>query len=161
MTLMDVLVDFAGTGRLGPLRRGMPLTEAEDLLGPGRPHPAIVMKGPAIDGYPYYWSGLSLVVTERIVSGIRIDLWPGSSASLPPLVLPGSESFEAPVLRKDLAAALDAAGCEHHVHDELTFGNQSCIRTRPADVYAFFYHSERDDDVPHRDRHYLTVMATR
>ncbi|WP_328756664.1 hypothetical protein [Streptomyces sp. NBC_00271] len=41
MTLMNVLVDFARTGHIGPLRCGMPLTEAEDLLGPGRPHPAI------------------------------------------------------------------------------------------------------------------------
>lgn len=51
MTLMNVLVDFARTGHIGPLRCGMPLTEAEDLLGPGRPHPAIRMR-PDIDGYP-------------------------------------------------------------------------------------------------------------
>lgn len=37
MTLMNVLVDFARTGRMGPLHCGMPLTDAEDLLGPGRP----------------------------------------------------------------------------------------------------------------------------
>jgi hypothetical protein len=34
---MNVLVDFARTGRVGPLHCGMPLIEAEDLLGPGRP----------------------------------------------------------------------------------------------------------------------------
>ncbi|WP_406229222.1 hypothetical protein [Streptomyces anthocyanicus] len=50
---MNVLVDFARTGRIGPLHCGMPLTEAEDLLGQGRPHPAILTKGPDIDGYPY------------------------------------------------------------------------------------------------------------
>jgi hypothetical protein len=65
---MHVLVDFARTGQLGPLRCGMPLAEAEDLLGPGRPHPAILMKGPDIDGYPYSWDGLRLVVTQRRVT---------------------------------------------------------------------------------------------
>ncbi|MGW4034277.1 hypothetical protein ACWEFL_34120 [Streptomyces sp. NPDC004838] len=161
MTLMNVLVDFARTGRVGPLRCGMPLAEAEGLLGPGRPHPAIRMKGPDIDGYPYSWGGLKLDVTQRAVSGIRIDLWPGSAAKLPALVLPGSESFEATVLREELVAALDAAGCEHHVNDALTFGRQSSILARPADVYAVFSLPGRDNHVPHRDRHYLDVMHKR
>ncbi|MFD7444747.1 hypothetical protein [Streptomyces sp. NPDC059909] len=37
MILMDVLVDFARTGRIGPQHCGMSLAEAEDLLGPGTP----------------------------------------------------------------------------------------------------------------------------
>ncbi|MER5473535.1 hypothetical protein ABZX90_26210 [Streptomyces sp. NPDC002935] len=57
VTLTDMLVDFASTGQIGPLHCGMPLAEAEDLLGPGRPHPAIQMSGPDIDGYPYSWGG--------------------------------------------------------------------------------------------------------
>lgn len=116
VTLMNVLVDFAQTGRIGPLHCGMPLAEAEDLLGPGRPHPAILMKGPDIDGYPYSWGGLKLDVTQRAVSGIWLHLSPGSTAKLPSLVLPESESFETTVLREELVTALDAAGCEHHVH---------------------------------------------
>ena len=110
---MNVLVDFARTGRIGPLHCGMALTEAEELLGPGRPHPAIVMKGPDIDGYPYAWGGLRLVVTQRSVSGLWINLWPGSTMNLPPLVLPDSESFEATVLREELITALDTADCRH------------------------------------------------
>ncbi|MFD3916453.1 hypothetical protein [Streptomyces sp. NPDC058603] len=101
MTLTDVLVDFSGTGRIGPLSCGMSLTEAEDHLGPGRPHPAHGLKAPDIDGYPFSWDGLRLVVTQRAVSGTWISLWPGSTAKLPPLVLPDSESFEATVLRKE------------------------------------------------------------
>ncbi|MFG2356451.1 hypothetical protein [Streptomyces sp. NPDC048521] len=161
MTLMDVLVDFARTGRIGPLHCGMPLTEAEDLLGPGRPHPAIRLKGPDIDGYPYSWGGLELVVTQRAVSGIWISLWPGSTAKLPSLVLAESESFEATVAREELVTALDTAGCEHHVNDTLTFGEQSSILTRPADVCAVFSLPGRDNHVPHRDRHYLDVMHKR
>ncbi|MFG2475027.1 hypothetical protein [Streptomyces fagopyri] len=158
MTLMNVLVDFARTGRIGPLHCGMPLAEAEDLLGPGRPHPAILMKGPDIDGYPYAWGSLRLVVTQRAVSGISISLWPGSTASLPPLVLPDSESFEATFLREELITALDTAGCHHEVNSALTFGKQSSILTQRAEVCAVFSLPGRDNRVPHHDRHYLDVM---
>lgn len=155
---MNVLVDFARTGRIGPLHCGMPLTEAEDLLGRGRPHPVILMKGPDVDGYPYSWGGLGLEVTRRAVSGIRIRLWPGSAVSLPPLVLPGSESFAATVLREELITALDGAGCHHEVDPVLTFDEQSSILTRPAGVCAVFSLPGRDNHVPHRDRHYLDVI---
>ncbi|MFF8873257.1 hypothetical protein [Streptomyces massasporeus] len=158
MTLMNVLVDFARTGRIGPLHCGMPLAEAEDLLGPGRPHPAIVMRGPDIDGYPYSWDGLRLVVTQRQVSGLCIDLFPGSTTKLPPLVLPESETYEATVLREELISALDIAGCLHEVNRGLTFGSQSSILTQPADVCAVFSLPGRHNDVPHLDRHYLGVM---
>lgn len=155
---MNVLVDFARTGRIGPLHCGMPLPEAEDLLGPGRPHPAHIMQGPDIDGYPYSWDGLQLVVTRRAVSGIWINLWPGSTAKLPPLVLPESESFEATVLREELVAALDTAGYRHEVNSALTFGDQSSILTQPAGVCAVFSLPGRDRHVPHHDRHYLDVL---
>ncbi|MFF1478433.1 hypothetical protein ACFVYD_12805 [Streptomyces sp. NPDC058301] len=136
----------------------MPLTEAEELLGPGRPHPAIRMKGPDIDGYPYAWDGLELVVTRRLVSGIWIRLWPGSTASMPPLVLPDAGPYEATVLREDLLAALDEAGCHHEVNSVLTFGEQSSIWTRPAEVCAVFGMPGRDNHVPDRDRFYLKVL---
>ncbi len=155
---MNVLVDFARTGRIGPLHCGMALTEAEELLGPGRPHPAIVMKGPDIDGYPYAWGGLRLVVTQRSVSGLWINLWPGSTMNLPPLVLPDSESFEATVLREELITALDTADCRHEANSILTFGQQSSIITQPTEVCAVFSLPGRDQHVPHRDRHYLDVI---
>lgn len=158
---MDVLVGFARTGRIGPLHCGMPLTEAEDLLGPGRPHPAIRLKGTAVDGYPHFWDGLELAVTRRTVSGVWINLRPGTPANLPALVLPDSRSFEATVSREELAAALDRAGCEHHVDDTLTFGRQSCILTKPADVRAVFSLPGQNDRVPDRDRHYLRAMHRR
>ncbi|MGW2977178.1 hypothetical protein [Streptomyces humidus] len=157
MTLMNVLVDFARTGRVGPLHCGMPLAEAEDLLGPGRPHPAIRMR-PDIDGYPYAWNGLELVVTQRTVSGIWIRLRPGSTTDLPPLVLPDSESYSSTVLREDLIAGLDATDCRHDVNDRLTFGEQSSVLTRPANVCAVFFTPHREEHVPHRERHYLGVI---
>ncbi|MGQ4386746.1 hypothetical protein [Streptomyces sp. SAS_270] len=154
---MNVLVDFARTGRIGPLHCGMPLTEAEDLLGPGRPHPAIRMI-PDIDGYPYAWNGLELVITQRLVSGIWISLRPGATAKLPPLVLPDSESYPSAVLREDLISGLDGAGCRHDVNDRLTFGEQSSILTQPANVCAVFGTPGRDAHVPDHDRFYLSVL---
>ncbi|MGV4981941.1 hypothetical protein ACVB8X_17610 [Streptomyces sp. NRAIS4] len=158
VTLMNLLVDFARTGRIGPLHCGMPLSEAEALLGPGRPHPAIRMKGPDINGYPYAWDGLELVTTQRLVSGIWIRLSPGSTTKLPPLVLPDSESYPSTVLREDLIAGLDAVGCRHDVNDRLTFGEQSSILTRPADVCAVFFPPGRGDHTPHREHQCLSVI---
>ncbi|MGA4867211.1 hypothetical protein ACPB9J_31730 [Streptomyces lavendulocolor] len=111
-----------------------------------------------LDGYPYSWDGLRLVVTQRAVSGIWINLWPGSTAKLSPLVLPDSESFEASVLREELVTALDTAGCHHEVNPVLTFGEQSSILTQPAEVCALFSLPGRDHHVPHHDRHYLDVI---
>ncbi|MFE3790530.1 hypothetical protein [Streptomyces goshikiensis] len=157
MTLMDVLVDFARTGRIGPLHCGMPLTQAEDLLGPGRPHPAIRMR-PHIDGYHHAWNGLELSITQRLVSGISISLRPGSTTKLPPLVLPDSESYPSTVLREDLIAGLDAVGCRHDINNRLTFGEPSSILTQPAHVCAVFFTPGRDNHVPHRERLYLGVI---
>ncbi|MFK0050542.1 hypothetical protein ACIQU4_41885 [Streptomyces sp. NPDC090741] len=154
---MDILVDFSCTGQVGRLHCGMSLAEAEDLLGPGRPHPAHLMR-PGIDGYPYSWGSLRLDITQQAVSGICIGLFPGSTAKLPPLVLPDSESFEPTILREELITALDSAGCEHAVNSNLTFGKQSSILTQPADVCVVFSLPRRDNAVPHRDRHYLSVI---
>lgn len=155
---MSLLVDFALTGRIGPLHCGMPLSEAESLLGPGRPHPAIRMRGPDIDGYPYAWGSLELVVTQRSVSALWIRLSPGGTTSLPTVVLPDAESYPSTVLREDLIAGLDAAGCRHDVNDRLTFGEQSSILTRPADVCAVFFRPKRDGHLSRRERHHLGVI---
>ncbi|MGW6872024.1 hypothetical protein ACWGHA_06765 [Streptomyces xanthophaeus] len=157
MTLMDVLVGFSSTGRIGPLHCGMSLAEAEDLLGPGRPHPAHVLR-PGIDGYPYSWLGLDLVVTQETVSGIWIRLRPGSPARLPSLVLPDCEAVDATVPREEFLAALDGAGCGHEVNPVLTFDDQSSILTRPAGVCAVFGVPGREEHVPDRAAHYLDVL---
>ncbi len=115
---------------------------------------------PDIDGYPYAWNSLELVVTQRVVSGIDIRLRPGSTTKLPPLVLPDSESHPSTVLREDLIANLDAVDCRHDVNDRLTFGEQSSILTQPANVCAVFFAPGRDDHVPHRERLYLGVIYT-
>jgi hypothetical protein len=92
------------------------------------------------------------------VSGVSIFLSPGSPVKLPPLVLPHSESLEATVLREDLIKAVDDAGCRYEPNSTLTFGRQSSILTRPADVCAVFSLPGRDNHVPHLDLHHLVVM---
>lgn len=159
MTFLNLLVDFAKTGRIGPLHCGMPLTEANDLLGPGRPHPAIRLKGPDIDGYPYTWGNLELAVTQRAVSGICINSRPGSTVTLPPLVLPESASFEAAITREELISALNDAGCHHQPNSALTFGTQSSIITHPEAVCAVFsLPRSSNHNTPHSDQHYLLAM---
>ncbi|MET8981520.1 hypothetical protein ABZX85_38585 [Streptomyces sp. NPDC004539] len=137
----------------------MSLDEAESIIGPGHPHPAHILKGFDIDGYPYAWGGLELAITRRAVSGISIRLRPGSTVRLPAVVLPDSESFGSTVLREELIAALDEAGCRHAVNDGLTFGGQSSIVTyQPVGVCSVFFLPGQGDHVPHRDRHYLGAM---
>jgi hypothetical protein len=155
---MDLLVDFSLTGQIGPLHCGMSLAEAESLLGPGRPHPAIRLKGPDLDGYPYSWRNLDLVITQRMVSGLWIRLRPGTTAKLPPLALPDSEMHSATVLREEFLDALEAVRCPFAMNPQLTFGEQSSVITQPGGVCAVFTLPARDDEVPHRDRHYLTVL---
>ncbi|WP_030920742.1 hypothetical protein [Streptosporangium amethystogenes] len=158
MTLLDLLIEFGRTGQVGPLHCGMPLDQAEELLGPGRPHPAIQLKGPDLDGYPYSWASLDLVVTQRSVSGIWIRLRPGASTHLPAAVLPDSQTHSATVLREDFISALDATGCPHELDQNLTFGTQSSIRTHPADVCAVFFPPHKDEHVSNREGLYLGVI---
>ncbi|MFA1552023.1 hypothetical protein [Actinomadura chokoriensis] len=158
MTLLDLLVEFGLTGQVGPLHCGMHLDQAEEILGPGRPHPAHVLKGSDLDGYPYSWGGLDLVVTQRSVSGIWIRLQAGSTAHLPPIILPGSHSHPATVLREDFISALNTAGCAHEIEQSLTFRSQSSIRTQPADVCAVFFPPHQDQHVPEREGLYLGVI---
>jgi hypothetical protein len=136
----------------------MTLDQAEDILGPGTPHPAIQLKGPDLDGYPYSWGSLKLSVTKKTISGIATFLWAGSTPTLPTAVLPGSKSYSATIVREDLIAALDAADCRYEVEPMLTFGGQSSIRTQPADVCAVFSTPGKDNDVPDRDKQYLLAI---
>ncbi|MGI5421831.1 hypothetical protein [Actinomadura luteofluorescens] len=158
MTLLDLLVEFGLTGQIGPLYCGMRLDRAEEILGPGRPHPAHVLKGLDLDGYPYSWGGLDLVVTQRSVSGLWIRLRSGSTVRLPSIILPSAHPHAATVLRADFVSALDAAGCAHEIEQGLTFGTQSSIRTRPADVCAVFFPPCPNEYVPDREGLYLGVI---
>ncbi len=159
VNLMEMLVAFAATGELGPLRCGLPLSEVEQMLGPGQPHPAIRMR-PGIDGYPYTWHSLALEVTQQHISAVELRLYPGTIVRLPRLVLAEPVVDPIAILREDLTDELDLAGCRHDINDQLTFGHQSSIIVRDTGVIAVFSLPSRSFPAPHPDRHYLDVIYT-
>ena len=159
MILMEFLVDFARTGRLGPLYCGMPLAAAQDLLGPGVPHPAIRMR-PDIDGYSYYWGTLDLRITRGHVSGIGIETarpGPDARLRLPGLILPLSPSTASVVYLDDLVAALEAAGCWlRYAPSDPVY--QRFLHVEPGDVGASFILEDTGANKRHPPRYYLLCM---
>ncbi|AIG74131.1 Hypothetical protein AJAP_06065 [Amycolatopsis japonica] len=85
--MMDLLIEFAGTGRVGPIHGGMTLAAASAVLGPGHPHPAIRLLGGKADGYPYRWDSLYLDVIRDRVSSIKLETWPGHTFSVEPYLI--------------------------------------------------------------------------
>ncbi|MBW4722289.1 hypothetical protein [Saccharothrix obliqua] len=117
---MDVLVALVTTGRIGRVRVGMSLSEAEELLGPGRPHPAIVLFGSRASGYPYRWGDLALSVSDG-----RVD-----SVALEPSEAIGRDEF---------LEALRRSGTSFEPYPELTFDGQAAFRAGAGAVLLFSY----------------------
>lgn len=118
---MDLLVEFARTGRIGPLRCGMWLSEAEDLLG----------------GHPSQWGDLELTTTGRQVTGMAIRApGPHGRITLPARVLP-DRTATAPVLLDDLTLALNAAGARHELRP-IGMPRQRLLHIEPGGVAASF-----------------------
>jgi hypothetical protein len=133
MTFLELLVEFARTGRIGPLHCGMWLSEAEDLLGDN----------------PYHWGDLELTSTGRRVSGISIRApAPGTRVDLP-LFLPVDQPV-APVLLDELTLALNAAGARHELQP-MDIPYQRFLHIEPGGVGASF--TAREDG-----RFYLLAM---
>lgn len=121
MSLLELLVEFGRTGRIGPLHCGMRLTEAEDLLGAGIP-----------GGDTYYWGDLELTVAARRVSGMSI-----TGPGLPSIILPGDRPAGPPVLLDDLTLALNAAGARHELQP-IKSAQERALRIDPGGVGAHF-----------------------
>lgn len=117
---MDLLVEFARTGRIGPLRCGMWLSEAEDLLG----------------GHPGQWGDLELTTSARQVTGMAIRApAPGRRFNLPARILPDQSA--APILLDDLTLALNAAGARHELQP-ISIPRQRLLHIEPGGVAASF-----------------------
>jgi hypothetical protein len=153
--MMDLLVELAATGRIGPVHAGMSLAEAHELFGPGRPHPALRMR-PDLDGYPYTWGSLELEKAGEEVAKVGLRLWPGQRLELPAGLEPAGlepaglgpaglgpagrgadDGASATVERQAFLGALDDAGCPYQTYSPLTFGDQSAIRTEVGTTAAF------------------------
>ncbi|SHG23175.1 hypothetical protein [Streptoalloteichus hindustanus] len=136
----DRLWELAATGRLGRVRPGMPLAEAEDALGPGVPHPAIKMLGPSASGYPYRWGHLALFVADG-----RVD-----EVALEPTAPVGMETF---------LEGLRQANVPFEPYPELSSGQQIAMRTKVGAV-AFFTHFDVSEDIE-RAGYYLVYVRNR
>jgi hypothetical protein len=149
VTVMDLLLEFAGTGRIRDIQLGMSLEEAEKLLGPGVEHPAISMFGPAAEGhpYPYSWRNLDLLMTRRTVTGIDLSIRPGQDFGVPQALWPGDWPVASTVTREDTLAALATAQHEYEPFTEL--GSQSSVRIRETGVVIRFFDCEQSETVEH------------
>jgi hypothetical protein len=143
---MDLLTELAVTGRIGSVRIGMSLLEAQELLGSGVPHPIIRMKGTQVSGYPYYWDNLELGVSDQVVDEVGLRLTPGGPFRVPAALWPGLRDVSATVEREAFMAALAKAGCQSEPFAPLTMETQSAIRT-PAGVTAVFGYREASDEI--------------
>jgi hypothetical protein len=118
---VDLLVEFGRTGRIGPLRCGMWLSEAEDLLG----------------GHPDEWGDLELTTTGRQITAMAIRApAPDRRITLPARVLP-DRTATAPVLLDDLTLALNAAGARHELRP-IGMPRQRLLHIEPGGVAASF-----------------------
>jgi hypothetical protein len=101
MPLLDLIVEFATTGRLGPLAAGMPAAEAWAALG--RP------PEPAGDGN-YRINSLDFAVRDGAVYVLGLEHEGDFTFSLP-AALGGQRSDHRPVTHDEVVAALAARGC--------------------------------------------------
>jgi hypothetical protein len=152
---MDILLEFAATGRIGAVRAGMPLAEAQELLGPGRPHPMLRMQ-PDASGYPYLWDSLSLEVSGGMVDEVQLSLRPGGSFQVPAALWPVQGDVSATVERYAFLAALGKAGYPAEPYTPLTLTKQSAVRTDAGTVAVFGrYEASEDIETP---GYYLFAM---
>jgi hypothetical protein len=138
VVLMELVVDFAVSGRLGPVACGQTLAEVQQLLGPyewrmedRRPR----RWRPRLHG----WGDLELVICHDVVVTIGLQTW-RDHIDLPEVLgLPRSPGL-AMLGYDDVLAGLRRAGCAWHRADDVVSGDGTVgIRTVVADVQLAFW----------------------
>ncbi|GLW64004.1 hypothetical protein Arub01_22480 [Actinomadura rubrobrunea] len=140
---LRLVVDFARTGRLGPLYCGMSLEQVEDLLGP--PDDVQGRRRPHRRRPRYYLWGtdLQLLICDDTVVRISVPCW-GSDRHPVGLPAPIGGWRRPPTSRlpmDDVIAALDAAGCSWREAPEMVVdrdGPGRAIRTLETGVVLVF-----------------------
>jgi hypothetical protein len=106
---LDLVVSLAETGRLGPLRCGMTLTEVQEILGPF--HDRISQSKPRRwKPRLHFWDDLELLVCHEMVVLIGLPLW-RDTVQLPPVVCGWDAPRPAMLPLAEVIGALEAAGC--------------------------------------------------
>ncbi|HEX8866802.1 MAG TPA: hypothetical protein VF821_14185 [Lentzea sp.] len=122
-SVLDDLLELAATRHLGAVRLGMPLAEAEAVLGPATPHPALRLR-PNSPHYPYLWTGLRLFVSDGRVSRIVLEAELGAV---------DREAFLDALRQKDITV---------EPWPEQTHGSQIAVRTSTGAEVLFVQHGD-------------------
>lgn len=106
---LDIVVDFAATGRLGPVRCGTSMSELEDVLGPYRDRQTVRKPRPWRPRI-YRWDDLELLICHDVVTSITVRLRPDEIAL--PTAITGWPAPRAAMLPwGQVSTALKTAGC--------------------------------------------------
>ncbi|MET8630455.1 hypothetical protein ABZW30_43275 [Kitasatospora sp. NPDC004669] len=125
-TLLESMFSFAATGRIGPLRLGMPSSEADRLLGLAGP-----TSSPFKDGSLELWVG-----PDRTVRLLGFDSVDGCFS--PPSWLGAAAGAQVEGLsRTAVLDGLGRLGCAWRHDEALTFDDQAAVLTESG-VSAVF-----------------------
>jgi hypothetical protein len=141
VNLRRLLIDFAATGEVGPLRLAMAAEEADRLLGgrTGLCSPATNFSGSVgfKDGSLELWVG-----PEATLQLLGFDDLNTIGEFQAPARLTAAVQGERTTLsHEQMLGSLDQLGCKWHLDDALTCDDQLAIRTE-ADVSAVFARSD-------------------
>ncbi|WP_336217118.1 hypothetical protein [Nonomuraea sp. LPB2021202275-12-8] len=134
---LDVVVRFGSSGRLGPLRCGMPLQELETLIGPfhDRMHDSKPRRWrPRL----HFWDDLEVLICHGLVIEVGVPLW-RDTVALPSALSGWERPIAARLDMLEVLSALDTAGCEWEEAPGIVVGDRARgIRTRQHDVCLVF-----------------------
>ncbi|HEX8867242.1 MAG TPA: hypothetical protein VF821_16405 [Lentzea sp.] len=142
---MDLLLEFGRTGRIGAVRPGMTLAEAQELLGPGTPHVAYRAL-PDANGYPYRWGSLSMNIWDGVALDVTVNVTPGGLLHVPTELWPGLNEVPGTFEREAVLKALEDGDCPFEVDESLTLTHAMGVRTKAGTAVTFF-HRETSDKI--------------
>ncbi|GGY13269.1 hypothetical protein [Streptomyces xanthochromogenes] len=138
MTVLDMLIPFARTGRIGAARIGAQLKDVTDALGEPWAHGSSI----GADGLPYLYAYGSLEVAIcqahcQVIESIAIQ------TDLPTMEWPARElvrmeTFPGYPTYGDVLRTLGQAGCRWEKYEPLTLEGQCAIRVPASDVIFVF-----------------------
>ena len=135
--ILDLVVRFADSGRLGPLHCGMALQNVEELIGPfhDRMHDSKPRRWrPRL----HFWHDLEVLICHGLVVEVSLPLW-RESVTLPDALGGGNKSALSRLTISEVLNALDATGCAWKEAPALVLDNEARgVRTVAHDVHLVF-----------------------